>query len=80
MYIIGSEATYIIGSEATYIIGSEATSGFIHVGEILFFSRSGNCQGILRCAREKYNFAKMSGNLHFSLMKLGCLVLLYSSC
>ena len=55
-----------------------------NVRDILFFSRSGNCQGILRCVREKYNFTKMSGKcqgiLHFSLMKLGCLVLMYSSC
>ena len=33
-----------------------------NVREILFFSRSGNCQGILCCVREKLMFSKMSGN------------------
>ena len=51
-----------------------------NVREIWIFSRSGNCQGILWCVREKYNFAKKSGKcqgiLHFSLMKLGCSVLM----
>ena len=63
-----------------------STSGFIHVremGKLNFFKvweLSGNsvmCQG-------KNNFAKMLGKcqgiLHFSLMKLGCLVLMYYSC
>ena len=32
-----------------------------NVREIYFFSRSGNCQGILCCVSEKWIFAKMSG-------------------
>ena len=36
-----------------------------HVRNFLFFSRSGNCQGIPYCVREKWNFAKMSGNCTF---------------
>ena len=32
-----------------------------NVREILIFSRSGNCQGILCCVSEKWIFAKMSG-------------------
>ena len=69
-------------AQGTYIFRVHICQG--NGKEILFFSRSGNCQGILRCIREKYNFAKMSekcqGILHFSLMKVGYLVLLYSSC
>ena len=55
-----------------------------NVREIKNFSRSANCQRILWCIREKWNFAKMSGKcqgiLHFSLMKLGCLVPMYRFC
>ena len=32
-----------------------------NVREILIFSKSGNCQGILCCVSEKWIFAKMSG-------------------
>ena len=36
-----------------------------NVREFYFFSRSGNCQGISYCIREKWNFVKMSGNFTF---------------